>query len=204
MYSNRSARGMALISALLLLVVMTILGAAMFRSFGTLERIAGNTREKQRALQAAASAQTYAELWLTGSGGVNATTGTNCPAGFVTAPATVQICTAALANPTALPWASGVNYAMPGMQVGSAGLGLVNNYSTSPAFYISYTTGGFDNSTGIPATQSSYQIDAVGYAGNTNSAAVVESAYNVTVMYTSQGAPGPGKKPKIYVDHGKP
>ena len=62
-------KGMALVSALLLLVVTTVLALAMFRSFGVLEHIAGNTREKQRAFHAAESARTYAEAWLSGAAG---------------------------------------------------------------------------------------------------------------------------------------
>lgn len=58
-------RGMALITSLLLLVVMTILALSMFRSYGMQEKIAGNVREKQRALNAAVSAQQYAEWALT-------------------------------------------------------------------------------------------------------------------------------------------
>jgi type IV pilus assembly protein PilX len=193
MHSQRSARGMALISALLLLVVMTILGVAMFRSFGTLERIAGNTREKQRALTAATTAQTYAEWWLTSSGGVNATAGTNC-AGAVTAPANAQVCSNVLANASALPWPAWVNYTPPGLQVGSAG--VANNYINPPAFYISYLSGSYDNTTGTQTN--SYQIDALGYAGNTNSVAVAESAYNVSVTYTSQDSL------KKYINHGGP
>ena len=57
----RRQHGMALISGLLVLVVVTILAVSMFRSFGMQARIAGNTREKQRALHAAESAQEYAE-----------------------------------------------------------------------------------------------------------------------------------------------
>jgi len=44
-------RGVALISSLLLLIIITILRFSMFRSFGTQEKIAGNLREKRRALQ---------------------------------------------------------------------------------------------------------------------------------------------------------
>ncbi|MGB6309570.1 MAG: PilX N-terminal domain-containing pilus assembly protein, partial [Steroidobacteraceae bacterium] len=51
-------------SSLLLLLVVTIIALSMFRSFGIQEKIAGNMREKQRALQAATSAQQYAETWL--------------------------------------------------------------------------------------------------------------------------------------------
>src|SRR2546430_11055085 len=58
-------RGVALISSLLLLIIITILALSMFRSFGTQEKIAGNLREKDRALHAAASAQQYGEWWLT-------------------------------------------------------------------------------------------------------------------------------------------
>src|SRR6267154_1467163 len=64
-------RGMVLVSSLLLLVVVTILAIGMFRSFGLDEKIAGNTREKQRALQAAVSAQQYAEWWLSVGNAIN-------------------------------------------------------------------------------------------------------------------------------------
>jgi type IV pilus assembly protein PilX len=187
---------MALISALLLLVVMTILGVAMFRSFGMLERIAGNTREKQRALSAAASTQTYAEWWLTSSGGINATAGTNCPAGGVTAPATVQVCSNVLANASTLPWLSWVNYTPPMLTVGSAG--VADNYFRQPAFYISYLGGSYDNNQLGGTQTNSYQIDALGYAGNINSVAVAESAYNVSVTHTSQDGL------KKYLNHGGP
>ncbi len=63
-YCVRAQRGMVLISSLLLLVVVTIIALSMFRSFGIQEKISGNMREKQRALQAAVSAQQFAENWL--------------------------------------------------------------------------------------------------------------------------------------------
>ena len=69
-YEARIAqRGVVLVSSLLLLIVVTIIALSMFRSFGIQEKIAGNVREKQRALQAAESAQVYAEVWLTGNAG---------------------------------------------------------------------------------------------------------------------------------------
>jgi type IV pilus assembly protein PilX len=54
-----SQRGMALVAALLLLVVITILGIGMFRSFGIQERLAGNTRDKQRALHTAEATDSF-------------------------------------------------------------------------------------------------------------------------------------------------
>ncbi len=56
--------GIVLVSSLLLLLVVTIMALSIFRSFGIQEKIAGNTREKQRALQGAISAQQFAESWI--------------------------------------------------------------------------------------------------------------------------------------------
>ena len=180
MQSRALERGMALISALLLLVVTTILGVAMFRSFGLLEVIAGNTREKQRALHAAESAQTYAEWWLTANQGINATSGTPCTA-MVTV-ATVCSNAMPIANASTVPWTAGVTYSDAGLPTGSPG--TVGNYISDPTFYISFIASSYNPTTGT--TTSSYQIDALGYGGNTSSAAVAESAYNVSVTYTSQ------------------
>jgi type IV pilus assembly protein PilX len=181
MRSPASERGMALMSALLLLLVTTILGIAMFRSFGLLERIAGNTREKQRALHSADSAQTYAEWWLTSNSGINATTGASCATPIVVTP---TVCSNVLTNPATLPWGTGgVSYNPANtMQVGTAG--TAGDYVSLPVFYISFLSTAYNPSSGT--TTNTYQIDAAGYAGSTNSAAVVEDVYNVGVTYTSQ------------------
>jgi len=174
----------------------------MFRSFGTLERIAGNTREKQRALSAASSAQTFAEWWLMSSGGINATSGTSCAAGAVTAPAGAQVCSAVLApanlsNPSL--WPSWVNYTPPTMPVGgTAQLGAVDNYINPPAFYIAFLGGSYDNAQLGGTQTNSYQVDAAGYAGNASSVAVAESVYNVSVTHTSADGL------KKYLNHGGP
>jgi type IV pilus assembly protein PilX len=184
MRSRALERGMALVSALLLLLVTTILAVAMFRSFGFLEVVGGNTREKQRALHSAESAQTFAEWWLTASQGLNATTGKTCGA-IVTDITKATVCSNALSISSAgtIPWTAGVSYVPPGLLTGSPG--TVGNYSSGPVFYISFlgtTLAGPPTYT----TTNSYQIDALGYGGTTNSAAVAESTYNVSVTYTSQ------------------
>ncbi len=175
----RGQRGMALISALLLLLVVTIIGVSMFRSYGMQEKIAGNTREKQRALAAAVSAQQYAE-WFLAQG--TAPTSATCAAGFV-AVSPGQVCTNALASFTTLPWTAGVTYTPFTTNGGnsvqmnvSATTPAVGTYYASPAFYIT------DLGAQPPAAGSGeiYQIDAVGYGGTINSVAVVESTYLVT------------------------
>lgn len=174
-------KGMALVSALLLLLVTTMLGVAMFRSFGFLESVAGNTREKQRAVHAAESAQNAAERWVGVASGLNATVGSACGSSLVTSVSSWTVCSNTIASPTTIPWTSGMSYTPFDLSSGS--IGTVNNYAQPPAFYISYL-----NSSpmgGINGTTYNYQIDAVGYGGTTNSAAVVESGYTVTVAHNS-------------------
>ncbi len=79
-FGARSAqRGIVLVSSLLLLLVVTIMALSMFRSFGIQEKIAGNMREKQRALQAAVSAQQYAEWWLSNNSSTSPTAACTAP-----------------------------------------------------------------------------------------------------------------------------
>ncbi len=172
-------RGIALITSLLMLVVMTLLALSMFRSFGLQEKIAGNTREKQRSLQAAESALQYGEWWLNqGNGG----TGANCTAVYnANTVANMQTCTNVLANPATLPWAARGDYLPPNMTVASGG-GVVSsganagdiNYYAKPSLYISYL--------GLDPTGKSmlYQVTGAGYGGSANGASVVQSTYAIT------------------------
>ena len=177
----RSEAGLVLVTSLLLLVVVTILALSMFRSFGIEEKIAGNSREKHRALQAAESAQQYAEWWLTSADNVNvvgACTGTllnaNTGGGKV---CSNPLSTVVPANDvTTVPWTiggaeTGVQYTPPALTVNT--LGGAGAYYAAPRFYISLL--------GPSATGSGnvYQIDAWGYGGTPNAVAVVESTYLV-------------------------
>jgi type IV pilus assembly protein PilX len=169
-------RGMVLISALLLLLVMTILGVAMFRSFGLEEKTAGNTREKQRALHAAESAQTYAEWWLSASPGSNAVSGAQCGSVALTP----RVCSNRIQSAATLPWGAGVSYTPPMLTVAAAG--VLDGYYAAPGFYISFLAGSYDPTTGTQTN--TYQVDAQGYGGTQNAAAVVESNYSVSVTHT--------------------
>jgi type IV pilus assembly protein PilX len=169
--------GMVLVSSLLLLLVVTILAVSMFRSFGVDEKIAGNTRDKQLAIQAAQGAEQYAENWLASNmsqsalasvGAPNPLATINCPAGMVAAAAT-QICTKGLATPGTLPWASGVKYSPPTFNVPGA-----PKLSSPPVFYIYALS--------TLASPYQYQIDAVGYGTSPNTVAVVEVIYSLKCL----------------------
>lgn len=171
-------RGIALVTSLLMLIIMTLLALSMFRSIGLDESIAGNTREKQRSLQAAQGALDYGEWWLSqGNGG----TGNTCSGVYTATVANVKVCTNALTSPTTLPWSARGDYLPPTMTV-AAGGGLVSsggtvgdiNYYAKPSLYIQYL--GLD-----PTGRSQlYQITGAGYGGSANGASVVQSTYAVT------------------------
>jgi type IV pilus assembly protein PilX len=185
----RAQRGVVLVTSLLLLVVVTIIALSMFRSFGIQERIAGNMREKQRALQAAISVQQSAENWLSDNGTalpVSCSALLNGNVGFG------QICANKLVDVvpdiTNPPWQIGgvpvgVSYLPAGMSisltptVNAASLANPTYYGT-PGFYISDMGPSADPN--IPGEI--YQVDAYAYGGTSNTVAVVESTYAV---YTS-------------------
>ncbi len=189
--------GMVLIASLLLLIVLTIFALSMFRSFGIQEKIAGNVREKQRALQGAESAQQYAEWWLTS--GNNAASGTTACAGLLNANlGQGQICSNVLATSllsagssiTALPWqlngsVVGVSYTPPNMAVTAAA--SANNgaetYYAAPGFYIS------DLGTAADGQGEAYEIDAYGYGASPNAVAVVKSTYELSSGVVNRGGP---------------
>jgi type IV pilus assembly protein PilX len=185
-------RGVVLVTSLLLLVVVTIMALSMFRGFGIQEKMAGNMREKQRALQAAVSAQTYAEQWLIANSGTSPPV--VCAAPVQNANALQgQICSNQLWNVTTvttLPWQIGgnnvgVTYTPPGMNVAAVNQTAPSNnsYAFAPIFYIS--DGGLSLDPNVPGEV--YQIDAVGYGGNGNTAALVESTYAVYSSSNNRG-----------------
>jgi type IV pilus assembly protein PilX len=189
--------GMVLITTMLLLLVVTILALAMFRGSGLETRIAGNTMEKQRALQAADSAQQYAEQWLITN--ISSSPPVDCSGTASPSTSAPTICSDILAtsldsgSPVAtVPWQIGggtVGYSYNPTNAASVSYfpvntaGGPNSYFAAPVFYISLL--------GPDATLSNavdYSIDAWSYAGAQSTVAVVESTFQI--RYTSK-PPGP-------------
>lgn len=173
-------RGFVLIAGMLLLVVLTLLGLGMFRSYGLDGLVGGNVRDKQRSLQAAQAAEQYAEWWLT-QGNNSVFNVVNCTGLLNANQGAGQVCTnqlsAAVPNVATVPWLIagapvGVTYTPPGMNV-QVGGGM-GNYFAVPTFYISQV-GPAANGQGTI-----YRIDAVGYGGSPDSVSVVEATVEVT------------------------
>lgn len=188
-------RGVVLPTAMIILLVVSILAVSMLRSFGNLERIADSTRDKQRAFNAAQSTLRYAEWWLTQG---NASPGTPCAATYSanTAPATARVCSNALVStaPTVtqaqvseIPWktaagvALGNEFTPPGMTGKVSSTGGADTYATVPLFYV--TAVGNDPK-GI---RQLYQVTATASGGSRDSVAVVQSVFGVSSDVTDAG-----------------
>lgn len=174
--------GFTLIVSLIFLVLMTMLGLAMFSGFNLNETMAGNLREKSRAFDAAQTALNFAEYWISQPG--NALTGagtpiqgTACSTSSMTS--TPTVCNNALANSTTVPWAAGVNYTPSGMTVNAGGGS--GTYSANPTYYIQYLGPPLSGGGGL------FQVTTAGQGGNANSVAVLQSVYQVTCQICNLG-----------------
>jgi type IV pilus assembly protein PilX len=174
-------RGMALVSALLLLLVLTMLSVGMFRSFGLQEHLAGNTREKARATHAAEAGQIDAENWLLANAATVAAgaapTGNSC-SGQLSGP---QVCSALLTSVTKPDqWPAYVPYAPSTFELAGTGSTTAYNFVQPARYYISFLA---QNQPTANKQIIAYQVDAASYAGTTNTVSVVESSYLVAITY---------------------
>lgn len=183
-FSLKNQRGIALIVSLVIMLLMTIVALSVFRSNNLIEKIAGNTREKQRALQSAQAALLYGEYWLNTTSAASRVpvAASACTGAAVT---TLQVCPgtnlATVSNFSTLALYRG--YTPPGMTVASSstagGLASSNalsdiNYSQNPGIYIALL-GNLPGTT-IPI----YQVTAIGYGGsggNNGTVSIVQSVY---------------------------
>ena len=186
--SHQKIRGFALIMSLLFLIVLTVLGVAMFSSGGSQNKIAGNTLENYRSKQIAEGALRYGEWLLTQTNlptfiaNCNATPSSPNPAPLVNlsqggAP---YICGTDIQNPTQLPWNTGMTYIPTNLTVKSGGgqaqaqgaLPADVNYSNPPSLYIFQMPAGTNGGT-------YYRITAAGYGGDASTGAVVQSVVSL-------------------------
>ena len=184
-----SQRGMVLITTLLLLVVVTLLALAMFRGVGLENRIAGNVLDKQRALQAADSAQEYGEEWLFNNVSISPLVDCSQDAAATSTP---QICTLPLSQQvdggqvSDPPWTInklpvGFSYSA---DISTSTSGGANNLYGNPVSYI-----GLLGADGTNANAKDYTVDAWSYGGSAATIAVVESTYQVRLNVANGSLP---------------
>ena len=168
--------GFVLVASLIFLVIMTLLGLSMFHGFTTDKMMAGNLREKSRAVESAQTAINYAESWLANN---SSTSPVSC-SGMYSTPA---ICTNALLKSTSWPWTSGVNFSLPcaaSTPSCISATGGVDTYAANPVYYIQYM--------GVNSSQATlFLITAAAVGGNTNAVAVLQTVYSVSQQTHSLG-----------------
>ena len=187
----RRERGFILVTGMLFLVVMTLLGLALFRSTGLMDRITTNTRDKQRSFEAAQAALEYGVWWLgQSSGGGN---GTTCAANNKPSVSGLHVCSEPLTSSlTSLQdyttWygKAYVYDTLPNMTV-AAGGGMANasdiNYQAYPGLYVEklgLSTNGKDTF---------YQVTAYGFGGDVNTVSVVRGTFKQTASSTNRSNP---------------
>lgn len=177
--ARRSERGFVLVTGLLFLVIVTLLGLALFRSSGLMERVAANSRDKQRAFETAQAALQYGEWWLTQS---STLTKNACSTSTGKTVTSLYICTEALSASrdtiAGLAWKSNAfTYNQPNLTA-SAGGGLTSsggdiNYQALPGVYVE------DLGLMPDGKAELYQVTAYGYGGNIDTSSIVRSTFKV-------------------------
>ncbi len=176
-------RGFALITALLILVILTLLGVSMLSGVGLQDKMSSNMREKARAFQAAQSTLRFTERWLAQQ--YHATAGTPCIGGSspLVLTSVPRVCSDALPSPDMVPWTSsgqsiGITYNIPqpGSTSGTINVsttGGADSYYALPRFYIQ-NIGPAIGKQGIM-----FRITTLGWGGNETAVAVIQSIYMV-------------------------
>jgi type IV pilus assembly protein PilX len=186
----RRERGFIMITGMLFLVVMTLLGLALFRSTGLMDRITANTRDKQRSFEAAESAMEYGAWWLTTSsgGGAPSTCATNSNATV----SVIHVCSEALSTSfqtvAALGWtAQAFTYTPPNMAIQTGG--GVNTSGTTGSTDVNYIAppGVYVERLGLSADGTSmfYQLTSYGFGGDGNTASALRATFKQTAKSTN-------------------
>ncbi len=191
---RRREQGFILVTGLLFLVVMTLVGLALFRSTGLLDRLTTNTRDKQRSFEAAEAAVEYGVWWLQQpSGGTVGSCASNSGADI----STFKVCQEALSTSLSTiavvdgssSWTTkAFSYTPPNMTVATGGgMSSTNaidvNYFKAPGLYLESLGLSADNKTQF------YQITAYGYGGDSNTVTVVRGTFKQTSGSKNRGTP---------------
>lgn len=179
--------GFALYTALIFLVVLTIVGVAMYSSMGLQQKMSGNMQQKLRALTAADNAAGIAESYLAYNVIVP---DPNCSA----PPSGPRVCVyGSLPNPVLdSTWTPGSTVAVATDSTNFAGQvvpggGQLSAYAAYPEYYIEKVPGiplipgysmglGQQYGSGSPSAEV-YRITAWGLGGNAGAVAVIQSLY---------------------------
>lgn len=181
--TGRLAAGYVLIVCLLLLIGASLAAVALLRSSTLQERMAGQTREKQRAFEAAQAALRFGERWLDAGSGLSGPCAGTQPASVLQActnplGGASASCLTTLAGAQADPslWPARFEFTPAAMAVDAAG-GVAGggdiHYAAPPGLYI--------ESAGLAPGGAGqlYCVTAYGFGGAPGTLSIVRSLYLV-------------------------
>lgn len=172
-----AARGVTLVITLMMLMIVGIVSVGAIRSLIGDERLAGNSREKQRALNLAISTQSFAEAWL--KAGSNAQTVLDCSRELpITEPA--RVCTNEVLDPSETTWTDTAgntlgNYYDPGNIVVSDSAPTGTTFFRNPKYYIQRLGAGKDGRGDV------FRVYAMSYGATPATVSVVSSTVQITI-----------------------
>lgn len=170
---QKEQQGFVLFVVMVFLIIMSLLGISMFGGFIKDQKISGNMREKQRAIEAAQNSLDSVQSWMQSPGNLfegSWNIGLPCTSSTQTG-TTPFVCSNPLLSPATLPWGSSNTFNLPGGgTVGGA------TYASNASYYIQYL-----GTTPKNPPSAIYKVTATAQGGNATAAAVVETVYEVTV-----------------------
>lgn len=179
----RPEAGFVLVVSLLMLVVLTFLAIGMYHSFRAQETMAANSKEKARAFQMAQSTELYAEYLLSTdlsllaqNSSCSKTAPPTATLGTICSGVAVVIQPPSSTGPMTLLNGQVYSTMTPALTISKTGGSSASGgtYYANPQFYIQYLGLSADGSGQV------YQITALGYGGNANAVAVVQSTFQLT------------------------
>jgi type IV pilus assembly protein PilX len=182
---NKYVKGFVLVASLAILTIMTMISIFMFSGLTQDQRMAGDFREKSRALDAAQTALNSVETFLSLPGNAylgpnNWAAGITCNANGSNAPSTTPvICNAPLANPYTVPWSSYTIYTPTGMSVAASGQNMYSSTTSIYTYFMGKATGN--------AHTALYQVTAAAKGGNDATTVVAQTVFKVTAASIDLG-----------------
>lgn len=177
---KQEQKGFVLFVVMIFLIMMSMLGITMFGGFIKDQKMSGNMREKQRAIEAAQAGMDNAQAWLQTEDSVyqgGFATGVACDANTFTGSTTPIVCNNALSTPGTLPWPASQTFSHATIDVQSSGS---NKYASNVGYYVQFLGTSSQN-------VALYKVTSTAQGGNATAAAVLETVYEVKFVSRDVG-----------------
>jgi type IV pilus assembly protein PilX len=169
--SHRRQNGAVLIISLFILLIMTLVGITSMSTTSLEEKMAGNMRDKNIALQASEAALEDGEGWLA-SLGSEPSDATTC--GSPPCDVWALNILPSLADQSAIWWQSNAR------EYGTAGTKDISDVNTDPYYVVeaqAYVRDNLDAGQNPPTGRNFYRVTARGTGGSDDAQAVLQSTY---------------------------